>query len=151
MIKYIEGDLVRDSDQFELIAHCANCFCTMGSGIAPQIRYKFPEAYDVDCSTKKGDILKLGTITHTINTSPIIVNIYGQYGYGGRNKGKMDLDYSALRSGFKLIKNKFSGKKIGLPYLGTGLAGGDEKIVISIIEEELYGEDVTLVKYKPIS
>ena len=149
MIKYIDGDLVRDAEQFELIAHCANCFCIMGSGIAPRIKTKYPEAYIVDCNTKKGDKLKLGTISFTKNTTPIIVNIYGQYGYWGRNEGKMDLDYNALRSGFKLIKQNFSGKIIGLPKLGSGLAGGDWTIIENIIIEELDGEDVTIVNYKP--
>lgn len=149
MIKYIDGDVVRDAEQFELIAHCANCFCTMNSGVAPVIKAKFPEAYEVDCKTIKGDKKKLGTITFTTTTNPIVVNIYGQYGYGGRKKGIRDLDYNALRSGFKLIKERFSGKKIGLPKLGAGLAGGDWEIISKIIEEELTGEDVTVVNFKP--
>ena len=150
MIKYIEGDLVRDAEQFELIAHCANCFCTMGSGIAPLIKHKFPEAYEVDCATKKGDTLKFGDISHTFNSTPIVVNIYGQFGYWGRKEGKMDLDYDALRSGFKVLKEKFSGKRIGLPMLGAGLAGGDWDIIEKIITEELEGEDVTVVKFNPL-
>ena len=149
MIKYIEGDIVRDAEQFELIGHCANCFCTMGSGIAPLIKHKFPEAYAVDCATKKGDKLKLGSISHTVDATPIIINIYGQYGYWGRNEGKMDLDYNALRSGFKLIKQNFGGKRMGFPMLGAGLAGGDWSIIERIIEVELDGEDVTIVKYVP--
>jgi len=149
MIKYIEGDIVRDAEQFELIGHCCNCFCTMGSGIAPLIKHKFPEAYAVDCATKKGDKLKLGSISHTVDATPIIINIYGQYGYWGRNEGKMDLDYNALRSGFKLIKQNFGGKRMGFPMLGAGLAGGDWSIIERIIEVELDGEDVTIVKYVP--
>ena len=150
MLKYIEGDLVRDAEQFELISHCCNCFCTMGSGIAPLIKTKFPEAYEVDCETRKGDKLKLGSISHTVGTTPIVVNIYGQYGYWGRNEGKMDLDYDALRSGFKNIKEKFSGKRMGFPMLGAGLAGGDWNVIESIIIEELEGEDVTIVKFNPL-
>ena len=150
MLKYVEGDLVRDAEQFELIGHCCNCFCTMGSGIAPQIKAKFPEAYEVDCATRKGDKLKLGSISHTVGTTPIVVNIYGQYGYWGRNEGKMDLDYDALRSGFKYIKEKFSGKRMGFPMLGSGLAGGDWGMIESIIIEELEGEDVTIVKFNPL-
>jgi O-acetyl-ADP-ribose deacetylase (regulator of RNase III) len=150
MLKYVEGDLVMDAEQFELIGHCCNCFCTMGSGIAPLIKTKFPEAYEVDCETRKGDKLKLGSISHTVGTTPIVVNIYGQYGYWGRNEGKMDLDYDALRSGFKYIKEKFSGKRMGFPMLGSGLAGGDWGMIESIIIEELEGEDVTIVKFNPL-
>lgn len=149
MIRYIDGDLIRDSSQFEVIAHCCNCFNTMGSGIAPQIKAKFPEAYSVDCATIKGDKAKLGTITHTINTNPVVVNIYGQYGYNGRQHGEIDVDYNAIRSGFKLIKEKFSGKLIGIPKLGSGLAGGSWDIIEQIIEEEMMGEYVTVVNYVP--
>ena len=149
MIKYIDGDVVRDAEKFDLIAHCCNCYCTMGSGVAPLIKAKFPEAYEVDCATKSGDITKLGTISHTVKSPVIVVNIYGQYGYWGRKVGKMDLNYDALRSGFKLIKEKFTGKRIGLPKLGAGLAGGDWSIIEKIIEEELKDEDVTVVNYKP--
>jgi hypothetical protein len=61
----------------------------------------------------------------------------------------MDLDYVALRSGFKHIKQKFSGKRIGLPMIGSGLAGGDWAIIERLIEVELEGEDITIIKYVP--
>jgi len=149
MIKYIEGDLLKLSDNFDVIGHCANCFCVMGAGIAPQIKHKFPEAYAVDCATTSGDQNKLGTITYTENTTPTVVNLYGQFDYKGRQFGRMDLDYSALRSALAAMKAKFSGKKFGLPMVGAGLAGGDWEIIERIIQEELNGEDVTVVKYVP--
>jgi len=149
MIKYIDGNLLELADNFDVIAHGANCFCVMGAGIAKEIKAKYPEAYDVDCETNVGDINKLGTITHTRNTTPIVVNIYSQFDTKGRRQGKMDLDYDALRSGIKAMKEKFSGKRFGLPYIGTGLAGGNEAVVIAIIEEEMRGEYVTMVRYVP--
>lgn len=149
MIRYIDGDLVRDAEQFEVIAQCANCFCTMGSGIAPLIKAKIPEAYAVDCATVKGDLNKLGTISYTLNTKPIVVNLYGQFDYTGRRSGNMDLDYNALRSALKMMRDKFSGKMIGMPKIGAGLAGGDWAIIEQIIEEELRGEYVTIVNYVP--
>lgn len=149
MIRYTDGDLVRDAEQFEVIAHCCNCFCTMGSGIAPQIKAKFPEAYAVDCATGKGDMNKLGTITYTQNTTPIVVNLYGQYDYTGRRSGRMDLDYAALKSALIQMKEKFSGKRIGMPKIGAGLAGGDWNIIEGIISEVFAGEYVTIVNYVP--
>jgi hypothetical protein len=91
----------------------------------------------------------LGTITYTKNTTPIVVNIYSQYDTKGRRQGKMDLDYDALRSGIKAMKEKFSGKRFGLPQIGAGLAGGDWTIIEKIIEEEMRGEYVTIVNYVP--
>ncbi len=151
MIKYVDGDLLKLADEgyFDVIAHGCNCFCVMGSGIAPQIKAKYPEAYAVDCETTAGDIKKLGTITYTKNTTPIVVNIYSQYDTKGRRQGKMDLDYDALRSGIKAMKEKFSGKRFGLPKLGAGLAGGDWDIIEQIIKEEMMGEYVTIVNYVP--
>ncbi len=149
MITYIDGDLVKDAEQFDVIGHCCNCFCTMGSGIAPQIKAKFPEAYEADCATTKGDKGKLGTISYTETTNPIVVNLYGQYDYTGRRQNKMDLDYDALKSALILMKEKFSGKKIGLPRLGAGLAGGDWTIIEGILKEVFAGEYVTIVNYVP--
>lgn len=149
MIRYIDGDLVRDADKYDVIAHCCNCFCTMGSGIAPQIKHKFPKAYEADCKTIKGDEAKLGTISYTENTTPIVVNLYGQFDYTGRRSGKMDLDYDALRSALKAMRDKFTGKTFGMPMIGAGLAGGDWNVIEAIIEEEMRGEYVTIVRYVP--
>jgi len=46
----------------------------------------------------------------------------------------------------RIIKNDFSGKRIGYPLIGAGLAGGNWRIISKIIDEELNGEDHTLVK-----
>ena len=148
MIVEIEGDLVKQAGQFDVIAHGCNCFCTFGAGIAKAIREKFPEAYyEVDLTTKKGDRSKLGTITFTKNTTPVIINCYTQYNYG-REKGRVYCSYDAIRSCMKEIKAKFHGKKIGLPKIGCNLAGGDWAIVNQIIADELGQEDVTIVILK---
>jgi O-acetyl-ADP-ribose deacetylase (regulator of RNase III) len=44
----------------------------------------------------------------------------------------------------KAIKTAFSGKRIGYPKIGAGLAGGDWDIIYPIICEELAGEHHTL-------
>lgn len=147
MIRHVIGDLVKDADQYEVIAHCCNCFCTMGSGIAPQIKAKFPEAYAVDCATPKGDLTKLGTISHTVNSKPIVVNLYGQFDYTGRRSGKMDLDYDAIEKALIEMKNKFSGKTFGMPKIGAGLAGGDWNRIEEIIDRVMRGEYVTIVTW----
>lgn len=47
------------------------------------------------------------------------------------------------------IKKRYPGRRMGLPKIGAGLAGGDWPTIVAIIEEELAGEDVTLVEYQP--
>lgn len=76
----------------------------------------------------------------------IVVNAYTQFDYQGAG---VKVDYDAVRSCMRWIGKKFSGKRIGLPKIGAGLAGGDWDLIQSIIEEELSSEDVTLIEYKP--
>lgn len=148
-MKIIKGDLIdlALNKKFDVIVHGCNCFCNMGAGIARGIKKEFPEAYYVDCQTKKGDLGKLGTYS-SINIEKnghkiTIVNAYTQYTYGSG----LQVKYKELRNVFKLIKQDFSGKRIGYPKIGAGLAGGDWNIISKIIDEELVNEDHTFVEY----
>jgi O-acetyl-ADP-ribose deacetylase (regulator of RNase III) len=151
MIRYVDGNLLKLADEgnFDVIGHGCNCFHVMESGIAPQIKAKYPDAYTADCATTKGDINKLGTISYAEMPNITVVNIYSQFDTKGRRQGKIDLDYDALRSGLRLMKNKFSGKRFGINKIGSGLAGGDWTIIEKIIEEEMRGEYITIVNYIP--
>ena len=146
-----EGDLIRKAQdgEFDLIAHGCNCFCTMGAGIAKGIKTSFPAAFKADKATRKGEKKKLGTCSFASinrNGSPlIVVNAYTQFDWRGQG---VKVSYDAIRSCMKWIKKKYSGKRIGLPKIGAGLAGGDWNLISNIIDEELSEEDVTLVKYK---
>lgn len=145
MIKEVKGDLIEafKKGDVNVIAHCCNCFHTMGAGVAKAIAKAFPEALEEDRKTLYGDKHKLGqySVAHTKHGS--IYNLYGQYRYG---RDKQHLDYEALR--YSLIEMSASlypsGVKIGLPRLGCNLAGGDWSIVKGIIEETLEGFDVTV-------
>jgi len=143
-IKYVKGDLIRDAERdFDVIAHGCNCWCTFGAGIALNVKNTYPRAYDADTATAYGDSDKLGTYTMWENDDITILNLYTQWNYKGSNGVKAD--YDAIRNCMILIKEDFGGKKIGLPLIGAGLAGGDWDIISKIIEEELEGEDVTVV------
>jgi O-acetyl-ADP-ribose deacetylase (regulator of RNase III) len=76
----------------------------------------------------------------------VVVNAYTQFNYRGPG---IKVDYDAVRYCIKWIKENFEGKRIGLPKIGAGLAGGDWERISQIIDEEMAGEDVTLVVYKP--
>lgn len=145
-IKYINGDLLELDKNFDVIAHGCNCFQTMGSGIARSIRAKYPEAYDIDKACKLTPKKRLGTIKSTVTQlNPIVVDAYTQFDFG---QEKMNVDYKAVRSCMKAIAEQYQGKRIGLPQIGAGLAGGNWDIIEGIIEEELIGEDVTVVIFK---
>lgn len=163
MLKYKVGDLINaaKNSEVDVIAHGCNCFNTMGSGIAPLIAKAFPNAFIVDQNTTKGDREKLGRFTTSLNTGTnssgtpyytFVYNLYSQYGYWGRNKGKMDLDYDALYHALSEMSFDLttafglSVKRIGLPKIGAGLAGGDWDKISKIIEQTLVedGHDVTI-------
>jgi len=146
-MKEIKGDLIELAKQgkFDVIVHGCNCFNTMGSGIAPQIKNAFPEAWEVDQKTSYGDYNKLGTFSKAKHGDLTIVNAYTQYRYG---RDKIHLSYDALRQCLKGIKSEYKGKRIGLPLIGAGLGGGDWKLIKSMIDDELEGMDITIVHYK---
>ena len=151
-MKTVSGDLIHlaKNGEFDLIVHGCNCSCTMGAGIAKGIKAAFPAAFAADPATARGDRAKLGSCTFAKidrNGSPlIVVNACTQFDYRGSGP---KVDYDAVRSCFRWIRRQHSGKRIGLPKIGAGLAGGDWKRIAAIIEEELAGEDVTLVEFAP--
>ena len=77
-----------------------------------------------------------------------IVNAYTQYHW--RIKDPDDdclLDYNALRSVFRAVKQEFGGLRIAYPKIGAGLAGGDWNRIAQIIDEELEGGNHTYVQF----
>ena len=150
-MKIISGDLLDLAlgGKFDVIVHGCNCQCAMGKGIALAIKQQFPEAYQADLQTSKGDREKLGTISFAKIERPTamftVVNAYTQYHW--RGKGVL-AEYDAIRAAFRLVKQKFAGRRFGYPKIGAGLAGGDWQVIAAIIDEELAGEDHTLVEFQ---
>jgi O-acetyl-ADP-ribose deacetylase (regulator of RNase III) len=140
MIHYVVGDLLQGGD--DIIIHGCNCFQTMGSGVAKHIRAVYPEAYDADCKYgESGDKKKLGTyssvqtINKYTNKPLVIINAYTQYTYNVKEK---PFDYDAFLRAFQLIISVYSHTmSIGMPKIGSGLAGGDwiriERLIIDVL------------------
>jgi len=145
--RIIKGNLITlgQTDRFDVIVHGCNCLNIMEAGIAKQIKFHFPVAYLIDKATTKGDRSKLGDYSHAIiranGYNVIVVNAYTQYNYGPG----VQIDYDAIRSVFRKIKEDFRGLKIGYPKIGAGLGGGNWDEIQSIIAQELEGEHHTLV------
>jgi O-acetyl-ADP-ribose deacetylase (regulator of RNase III) len=173
--KEIDGDLIVLAKQglFEVVAHGCNCFCTMGAGLAPQMAEAFGcDEYPLESPMRRGDVDKLGRIDFQkvfVNTTDgrvmgayappkpsylrdlYVVNCYSQYGFGKNHKegSVAPLDYEALTLCLRKMNHEFEGKHIGLPKIGTHLAGGDWEVVKKIIQTEFTKCDVTVVNYKP--
>jgi O-acetyl-ADP-ribose deacetylase (regulator of RNase III) len=151
----IKGDLITlaKEGKFDVIVHGANCFNTMGGGIARQIKDHFPDAWLADQHSVWGDTDKLGCYTIGNWHDLVIVNAYTQY---GMNKGKDMKDLFEYDS-FKTILNKlavrYPNKSFGFPMIGMGLAGGDSEKIMALlksfsekIENDIFGS-VTIVEF----
>lgn len=108
------------------IIHQANCHTTMGSGIAKQIRERYPEAYEVDCRTTRGDITKLGSFSWVkAKDGKHIYNCYSQFRYGREQR---HTDYEAVYTGLSRIEEHAKSMgltSLALPYkMGCALGGG---------------------------
>ena len=148
MIKYKEGNLLNILGEFDVVLHGCNIYHTMGAGIAEQFKKRYPQVYaaDVD-NTIYGDRSKIGTCSRARVGNTDILNCYTQFEFNIK-RGHMNFDYDAFRSVLKLVKENYTGKRIGMPQLGAGLAGGKWTEIEKIIEEGLPNEDVTVILYK---
>jgi O-acetyl-ADP-ribose deacetylase (regulator of RNase III) len=153
MIKIVKGDLLKAKEN--IIAHQVNCMGVMGSGVAKQIRNKYPNVYEeylekVDEYTQGEDLRKelLGQVQGVVvGEDKIVVNMFGQYKFG--NDGKQYTDTEAL---FKCLlavrqvaeKNKIS---VAMPYkIGSYRSGAKWDEVEELILKAFDGYEVTLYK-----
>jgi O-acetyl-ADP-ribose deacetylase (regulator of RNase III) len=104
----------------------------MGGGIAREIRKRYPMAALVDNETEKGDYRKLGNYTTAFTGKFLVVNAYTQY---DMSQGTDVFEYTAFEMVLRKLIHAYGDKRIGLPYIGMGLAGGDSKWIIPMIEE----------------
>jgi len=157
MLKHATGDLLdlAENGEFDLIIHGANCFNTFGSGIARQIRERYPEVAQVDSKTKRGDYNKLGNWNseEIIRKNGLVeftaVNAYTQY---NMSTGQDVFEYAAFELILKKLLHVYGDKRIGMPYIGMGLAGGDAARIMPMIENFAIkvaerGGSVTLVRW----
>ena len=153
MINYVDGDVVKLAKQgaFDVVVHGCNCLSTMGAGVAPQMAAAFGcDKFELE---RLGpSIHKLGNIDYeAVESGLIVVNAYTQYRYG-KNHTDGDVapfDYEAFTVCMRKMNHLFQGKHIGMPKIGSHLAGGDWNRIEKIIEEELTYCKVTVVNYKP--
>jgi len=146
-----------DVDLFDfdthVLIHGANCFNTMGKGIAKIIKEKYPEVYKADLETIKGDRNKLGTFSFSKTKDGFyIANAYTQYTY----YDKSDMFYidafeNSLNSIIEFFIKKRADKskmiKFSFPAIGLGLANGDIKEIYSVlknIEKKYLNDNIEL-------
>lgn len=146
-----------DNGDFDIIIQGCNCFNAMGAGLAPQIAKRYPLAEAVDSDTRKGSISKLGnwTMAYSTNDNPNqkefrIINAYTQYVTS--QQGEDVFEYAAFEVILRKLAHEYGKQRYGLPYIGMGLAGGDRRRIMALIENfaqviAAKGGTVTLVEY----
>ena len=170
MLKHTKGNLLdlAEAGEFDIVVQGCNCFNTMGGGIAREIRERYPYAARVDGETKRGDYTKLGNWTESeagdyFDTTTFsknnnlkvgdprrftIINAYTQY---NMSRGEDVFEYTAFQLILEKLIHCYGDKRIGLPYIGMGLAGGNKERIMAMIEDfankvSARGGNVTLVE-----
>ena len=136
MLKHTKGNLLdlAEAGEFDIVVQGCNCFNTMGGGIAREIRERYPNVASVDMETVRGDYNKLGNWTECDAGETnrfTVINAYTQY---NTSRGEDVFEYTAFQLILEKLEHEYPTARIGFPYIGMGLAGGDKDIIIPMIE-----------------
>lgn len=145
-IKYLEGDLfenIKNINEKIIIPHVCNNVGAWGSGFVVPLGKNFPKARESYLKYRHS----LGTIQAVkINEKVSVVNMIAQRGIFGRVK----ISYQALeecldKTGLLARLNHAS---IHAPKFGSGIAGGDWKVIESMILDRWVGLDVNIYVFR---
>ena len=138
MIHEIKGNLLDSKENF--ICHQVNCQGAMNSGVAKQIREKWPIVYcDYQRLFPEIPKLLLGAIQEVpISRKQSIINMFAQE-YYGYDRDVRFTSYDAFWNCLNLIKQSVTtDKKIGFPYnIGCGLGGANWNVILAMIDTVL--------------
>jgi O-acetyl-ADP-ribose deacetylase (regulator of RNase III) len=161
-MKTLRGNILdlAEAGYFHVVVQGCNCFCTMGSGLAREIRERYPEAYAADLETQSGDRTKLGTYTKAWvgEKKFLIINAYTQYGFNRAGARQDVFEYTAfdtiLDTMFEDVLVGNLPATVGFPRIGQGLAGGDSARIQAQLEAfaqrlEAIGAEAVLVEFEP--
>ena len=152
-IIYINGNIL--DAQTDVIAHQVNCQGVMGSGVAKQIRDKWPRVYDsyvtycYDYIACTNELLGECQLVQ-INDNQYVANLFGQnyYGRDGKRYTSYDGIYDALTSlAVQMMDNGM--ESLAIPYgMSCGLGGGDWHIIMAMIESVFENMEVQIEIWK---
>lgn len=131
----------------DVVAHQVNCQGVMGSGVAKQVRDRFPDVYklyrklwhDMKPHALLGMAQLIPVSGSTKDQKPLMIaNLFGQLDYGW---GLKHTDYGALQHALHELAQEMRKshlESVALPYgMGCVRGGGDWDLVLPIIEREL--------------
>lgn len=163
MVHYKTGNLL--DAPVDYICHQVNCQGRMGSGIAKQIKERWPVVYDQYIAAfkeREEEVVKLSgqwetqidvseTLLGHLQQIPVsdtqtVINMFAQqwYGYDGKRYTSYDAFWTCL-GGIRDSVPK--GSKIGFPYrIGCGLGGANWQVIETMIYAVL-GKDYDVYIY----
>lgn len=150
-VDMVYGDLLTAKE--DIIVHQVNCQGVMGSGIAKQVKEKYPKVYETYMDALQ--CRQSGTYPYiswcTVNDNQTFVNLYAQINYG-RDAGVKYTSYDRFCCGLEQIRDKFKDsnhkRTIAFPKnIGCGRGGANWNIIYNMILEIL-GKDFDIVFYE---
>lgn len=131
------GDIL--SAESGIIVHGCNAQGVMGSGIALQIKNRWPECFNIYsnfCKVEHNKQALLGQIIPYAvpDSDVIIVNAITQLNFG--KDGKKYVSYESILRAFDVIAEiaMLKSVKVHYPLIGAGLGGGDWAVISDIID-----------------
>ena len=134
-IVYKQGDLL--GSPYKVIVHGCNSHGVMGSGIAKQIRSKWPNVYEIYAlrhttfGLTLGDIIPVATLDGKLVVNGITQTLYGR-------TGDKFVDYDAVAQVIDKVDahvKSWGVTEVAFPFIGAGLGGGDWDVIEDIPEE----------------
>lgn len=147
MIKVILGNLFDSNAQ--ILAHQVNCKGVMGSGVAKEVRERYPHVFNEYRKCFETGQLKLGYVC-LVEAKPgqLIANLCGQNGFG--YSGHLYTDYNAIETCLKKVHvfmKEHELTTIAFPWMMSCCRGGGNWDTIYSMIETIF-EDVEVEIWK---
>lgn len=148
-MKIVIGDIF--CTDCDVILHQVNCMGVMGSGVAKQVKNRYPKAFEMykeACDRRRDAPEKLLGYAQAVlveeEPAKYVGNLFAQFRYG---RDRRHTDYDSLENCFRAANIIFKGLRVAIPYkIGCDRGGGDWSVVSSLIERCFVDCDVTLYK-----
>jgi O-acetyl-ADP-ribose deacetylase (regulator of RNase III) len=156
-ITYVVADAI--SSPTRTLAHGCNAQGRMGKGFAKLVRDRYPGSFDAYVKKHHESGLAPGDVVPWKGPDRNILNCITQRYYG--NDGRLYADYDAIRTCMRTIEKAarahvarrdgiFHDEPVlGMPRIGTGLAGGDWNVIERILRDEISSIDVVVYDWPP--
>ena len=147
MIKIIDGNLF--DSKANIICHQCNCQGVMGSGVAAEVKNRYPHVFQAYRRDYLDGKLKLGYVCFaTAKSDQVIANMCGQdkFGYDGSVYTNYDKLQECLDGVEEYATYEYDKRPvIAFPYLmSCHRGGGDWNVVYKMIEDTFKNFDVEI-------